>query len=537
MNIYKIGLSIPNINKISKKQSMNLYKYSQIPDTFECTNLSFRGKANDSKEYNKVVNALTTTYKNAQTSFNGQLAMDGWAGKVADSVSILWNSKNRAKLVQEDLDTYKKQINDLDNSVKNDNFKNKFKEIFGVEYDNVAISQYNKKVQDFQTAVTTSCMAEITKTKLKDSLKTFSENDGVLKDKTEKKINVFAPTGTIPNYIETPTADEIFNKMEEDLVEVVGSKNVLDDILKSHGMDVEKASKSDKYKAYGMIADYLVETSNLTAKKCCKDKSLKDLKQEYEKAYHKAYGEKNDIQERVDKYNRSQEIGAAAVRGATRAGLMAATMLIAPPAGIGKIAVGSVATFGIKVAVDGSDKLSNSIDNSYTMDSKAVKKLLRSSALSAAEYFASGGLGMIIPNLDTSNELLNWGFKQAKGVVLDVTTGMVTERFKQGKWCTNQIIPRMIISATFRNLGPDSELVKQLLKMSKSGINQAMKKTTRDYDIVKQFIEGTKVELNKEYLKDNKTYSELKILATQDPDAYEEMILGILDATMDEIKE
>ncbi|MBR1680488.1 hypothetical protein IJ707_01710, partial [bacterium] len=101
--------------------------FNQKPDSFEHSNkvtcpIGFTGKSNRLKEYKKITNTLNQTAENAQTSLDGQIANDGWAGRTADAVSVLWNSKNRAKLVQADIDSYREQVKELDDSIKEDKF-------------------------------------------------------------------------------------------------------------------------------------------------------------------------------------------------------------------------------------------------------------------------------------------------------------------------------------------------------------------------------------------------------------------------------
>lgn len=528
--------AVKYINNIKKEQPNNTFNRSmfvQKPDTFErVCNTNFTGKSGRLKEYNKMVNSLALTHENAQAALNGQLAMEGWAGKVADSVSVLWNSKNRATLVQSDLDVYKQQVDELKDSIKENKFTQKFKDIFGVEYNNKALEQYNKKAVDFKKALVASCMADMTSSKLKESLETYDNSNAKLQNRIIRKSVPMASTGAIPYVVEQVSADDVFNKMENDLVDVIGSKELLDGVLTSRGFDTKNTTKEEKYVAYGLIASYLTETANLTAKKMTKGMSLEELKDDYENAYHKAYGTKNNITERVDKYNRSQEIGAAAVRGAVRSGLYALMMIPAPASGVAKLVASSAATFAAKVVVDGTDKASSDVNNSF--DTKAVKKLLKSSAISASEKLVSGGLSSIIPSLDTANEALNWTFDQVKGTAIDVTTGMTSERLKQGKWLTNQIVPRMIISTVFRNLGSDSEFAQELIKATKSGLNQTMKKCTRDYDSVQQFVAGTKAVLDKNYLEDKKTYAELKHLADTNYEQYSELMVELLEKELEE---
>lgn len=69
---------------------------------------------------------------------------DGWAEDVADGISVLWGSNNRASKVREDLKTYRNNINQLKNAAKQGDaqFKTKFKQIYGVNYNQNAIANY-----------------------------------------------------------------------------------------------------------------------------------------------------------------------------------------------------------------------------------------------------------------------------------------------------------------------------------------------------------------------------------------------------------
>ena len=540
--------TIAPVKKAQNTQSnQNLLRgfYTQKADTFERSNsekttscpISFTGKSGRLKEYKKVTDSLKLTAENAQTSLNGQLASDGWAGKVADSVSALWNSKNRAKLVQADIDSYKEQVNDLESSIKEDKFTGKFKEMFDVEYNHANIARYNKKAEQYKSAVSSEYMAKITEKKLSKDLERYNKLSGDLNDITERKVATNVSAGFTTSYNKTTSKDEIFSDMENSLVGMFGDKKVLDSILKSGGLDAEKATKEEKYKAYGFVANFLVETAKESAKKVSKGQSLQELREDYRTAYEKAYGNKNDIQKRVDDYNHSQEIGAAAVRGVTRSALMTAATLISPQATLAKLAFKSAMTLGIKVAVDGSDKLTNGIDNSEDMNADAVKKLVKSASISAAESFVSGVVTPMLPTIKTGNDLVDFGLEQAEIAVVDTGIGLVSEKLKKGVWAKNQIIPRMIISATFRNLKPDNEMAKDLLSMTKGGVNQAMKYSTRGFNPVKSFIEGTKKVLEDNYNQDNKTFADLKKLADEHPEKYEKLMAEMLQVVVDEQNE
>lgn len=80
----------------------------------------------------------------AQAAFDKQMNADGWAEDVADGISVLWGSNNRASKVREDLKTYRNNINQLKNAAKQGDaqFKTKFKQIYGVNYNQNAIANY-----------------------------------------------------------------------------------------------------------------------------------------------------------------------------------------------------------------------------------------------------------------------------------------------------------------------------------------------------------------------------------------------------------
>lgn len=97
-----------------------------------------------------AVNSQKETVKNARAAFQQQLDRDGWAGKTADAVSVLWNSDNRAVKVEEDLKTYENQIKELQTAQSKGaaEFSSKFKEIYGVDYNPAKIAEYEANPTD-----------------------------------------------------------------------------------------------------------------------------------------------------------------------------------------------------------------------------------------------------------------------------------------------------------------------------------------------------------------------------------------------------
>ena len=93
----------------------------------------------------ETIGMLSAQLDSAQKAFDQQMKEDGWAGDVADGVSILWGSKNRASEVRKDLAQYRNTINELKNCKTDQEFKAKFKEKFGVEYNANAVADYLMK--------------------------------------------------------------------------------------------------------------------------------------------------------------------------------------------------------------------------------------------------------------------------------------------------------------------------------------------------------------------------------------------------------
>lgn len=537
MNI-STNLNISNI-KIQNKPIQKGFRQStfvQKPDTFERnSNINFTGKSNRIKQYNVTTESLLNAGKDAQLSLNGQLASEGWAGKIADSVSMLWNSNNRAVLVQEDINKYNEQINDLKKSVKEDKFTDKFKEIFGVDYNQSNIRKYEKTAKQFNMAITTKSVSDIVSAKLKEDLEIYSENNGELKDKIEKVPNYYANTGSVPYFNKTTKKEDILNNLENNLVSIIGSKDTLNSTLKASGIDTEKISDQEKYNAYGLMAKFLTETTKQTSINLSHGKNIKELKKEYDDAYVKAYGSKNHIQERVDKYNRSQIIGAAAVRGATRSAIGALVMLTAPEVGFANLVSKAATTAGVKMLVDGTDKMTYKTENAF--DSKTFKKLLHSSAISGAEKIAIGVLDAVIPGSGTGYDMLDEVLTQTRDVAVETSVGMVAEKLKKGNWATNQIAPRLLIAFVFNNLGSDNQELKTLIGMSKDSINQAMKFNKRGINPTKTIIEGTKEALKSAEFKNDKSFDKLRDLSINNPEEYTKMMVSVLDEVIKEHKD
>ena len=91
---------------------------------------------------NATMDTLSEQIDNANEAFEAQMKQDGWAGDVADGVSVIWGSDNRASVVREELAQFKKDIAELKNCKTDSEFKVKFKQKFGIEYNQSAVADY-----------------------------------------------------------------------------------------------------------------------------------------------------------------------------------------------------------------------------------------------------------------------------------------------------------------------------------------------------------------------------------------------------------
>ena len=108
------------------------------------SNYADKIKANKGTAQKVTVNMMSNQLDQAQAAFDKQMNADGWAEDVADGISVLWGSNNRASKVREDLKTYRNNINQLKTAAKQGDaqFKTKFKQIYGVNYNQNAIANY-----------------------------------------------------------------------------------------------------------------------------------------------------------------------------------------------------------------------------------------------------------------------------------------------------------------------------------------------------------------------------------------------------------
>ncbi|MBR2525019.1 hypothetical protein IKE67_00995, partial [bacterium] len=482
------------------------------------------------ERYNDVVKSLELIKDNAQESFSAQCKKNGFLSKSYDGIKALWFSNNREKLVKKDIDTYNEQLDELSKSVEKGKFTKTFKKIFGLPYNQENIDKFNKANERLMLASTTKYVADTIEKTIGEDFKIAVKNKGELKGYVDNKFLPYAPTGSIPVVETYLDKDKIFSKMEASLSKAVGGNEVLRGMLKTQQIE-EDASKEDKYKAYYSIADFLLKTSKKTSEKWSNGKSIKELTKDYNDAYETAFGRENNIQKRVDCYNRSQQIGLsmlkAGIKNPMKLAIVAITGISNP---LAIIPAGVALDFGMDML----EKSTNSDKKDEEISAKTMKQLAKDTAIDYADYLIDAGFSAVVPNFETGNVILNGMLSGARKTTIDVTTSMITEYMDTGKWDKTQIAPRAFVAAVFGKISPDDELAKDLLAMTQNGVKKSLLYDDSEKNSVKQFINKLQTELQEEYMKNPEMYSAMKTVSMSDPKIFEDMIVDILQEQIDE---
>lgn len=393
--------------------------------------LEFKPVSAQSKRLRQgIVIRMQRNYNSAITSFNNQMKKDGWAGDVADGISKLWNNcfwnatGNTASMVRDDLRKYRAQTASLKESIVTQDFPAKFKQIYGIDYNEQNIKAFNateKKVKNVATAITT---AKAVQSAFELPLKQYNENFGLYRDHVEV---LHGPTGTIEKKV---PKEMLLKGLKSKVEEMVGGQKGVEQIAKQSNINLSKLSDADKYKFYGKIAQQLVEASKNAEKKALNGKSFAYYERQYDAAYAKAFGNKNNIQKRVAKYNMSQEVGTAAVKaGAQTIIVVGSTVAIAASGGTATPLVVAGISGAASVAIDVTDKATNGIKGDVK---KSMPGILKSGLTDAVFTYAGGNIakgitGVVKPTTEIGTTVVkataNGLGAATEGTIKDVVTG------------------------------------------------------------------------------------------------------------------
>ena len=524
MKISAVNLNLNSTLIHSKPVMRQAYTYMQLPDTFERTTLLEDTGIKPSKtevreEFSNTINTLTTMHDKARKSFNEQVALDGWSGKFADKISVLWGSKNRASLVNQDLKTFSQNINKLDKAAQSGNFRNEFREIFGVDFDKDAVDNFQKISENRTLIQASNKIAVETNKKLGSYVSYF-----------DKKADYLSPDKfSDNNHKKFEEARVKLGEFKKNLSSVIGGENSLKELASAENKDFEKLTNEEKAKLYLQISKQLITASQETAKGIRGNKTDKEIQKEYDEAYTKAYGSDNDIVKRVDKYIRSQQVGAMLVRDSLLAGVIGASIALTGTSY--PITMGSGITLAGNIGLDFSEYLTNNTDNKIDLSKKEVKIILKDAAITGLEYMAGSALYEVIPMANTASSLVNGALNTARTLGIELSTAFVAEYARTGKWATEQIDPKTFIKTVLATYA-----IEELTRISLSTETKTVgKKHTIPQKTMEQFTEKANLELNKMFLKNPRDVLNLKLINMQSPEKFTELLSKSLTDVLSEM--
>lgn len=430
-----------NTNTVIRENKTAFYSVrSNKPDTFECT-ASHKNTAVQTapvqvrEEFSETIKTLSLMHDKAKESFENQLAENGWSAKLADKMSVLWGSKNRESIVRKDLIRYDKQIKALDDAAKKGNFKAKFKETFGVDYNKEAVDNFEKVSKQYTLVNISREIASKTEEKFKPYISYFEKNSEYLTPKGSDS----------KSQMKFAEADTKLKEFESYLSDMLGGKEKFNAFLKKEHYN--ELSAEDRSKVASQIAEQIIDGANSSLKDLRNGKNDIQLQKEYDDTFKKAFGSKNDIVKRVDKYVRSQQIGGVVLRYSMLSGVIGAaigTSGTAYPA-----LMGAGITFFGSTGLDMSEYLTNNVNKNEDSLKDNVKSIIKDAAISSVEYMVGSKLYDFIPVAKTASPLINGTLNTVRIMGIELPTAFVAEYARTGKWATEEMDPKSFIKFVF----------------------------------------------------------------------------------------
>ncbi|MCR5262166.1 MAG: hypothetical protein K6C94_10080 [Candidatus Gastranaerophilales bacterium] len=468
------------------------------------------------KQFSETISTLTALQNQAENTFQKQLDSMGWCGKLADKASTVWGSKNRSKVVQEDLHQSRFEIENLQTAACKGNFKSEFFKTFGVNYDKEAIDNFQKTAENYQLIEASMQMAETSKKELGGYLEFF-----------EKHADSINPES--PNFDKTKKHPNIKAKMDSyktDLEKYVGGKDNLDKLVTAKRRDFITLSREEQLDVYNEIAESLIYTYQETSNKLKNGKTDKEIQKEYDSAYEKAFGTKNNIQKRVTDYVKAQQIRTIAAEDMAISGLIGATVALTGTGAPALLGAG-LSTVGY-LGFDLSELATNNVDNKEDLNKETVKDLVKCSLISGAEYFAGSKLYDVIPEAKTGKRIFDTSLNVARTLGIELSTAFAGEYLRSGEWAIKQMDPKSFIGLTLSAFGTE-ELVRMGICSSKSFNNdykpQSFKITEHTMEKISAAANN---ELQKQFTKNPAKFMNLKLLSIENPALFKEVLTKAL---------
>ncbi len=498
------------------------YLKKQMPDTFERTTNPIEyckgGFVPSASKFNTTIDALNLMNVKAQTAFDRQLAYDGWSGKLADKISCLWSSKNRASLVSDDLQVHKMQIENLENAARVGNFRSEFFKTFGVNYDEEAIKDYEKASAKYTLIKSADQVADYTKEHLTEYTNFFTKH--------KNSINPESPD--FDKHGRHVDVEKKLDGFKEELTKIVGGKENLKVLELSKRPDFITLSREEQIDVYKDIAEGLIYTSAETAEKLKHGKKIDEIQKEYDEAYKKAFGETNNIQKRVDKYIKTQQIRSTALKDVAMSGIIGATIALSKTS-LPTLTGAAVSTVGY-IGMDLADLATNKIDNKEDMSEEAVKDVVKCAVLSGVEYIVGSKMYDIIPEANSKNQVLNSALNTARTLGIELSVAFVSEYAQTGEWATYQMNPKDFVKLTLARFA-----IEELTRMGLSapaGRKSNYSPMKLSEDATSTVVDRATKELQKQYAKNPAQFMNLKLLSMEKPELFNELMTSTLNGLL-----
>lgn len=300
-----------------------------------------------------AINDLVGDYNKAVRSFNNQMEKDGWAADVADAVSYIWNNDawsatgNTARQVRQDLAAYKETIQDLKAARREGEpqFKAKFKETFGVEYNQQNMEAYQAS-RDKLREVSTIVATEKAVTARMDELFANYDKEKAIVDKYKNSSNTLVDERKLNNaqFAVQREIQTLLGLSDSDMIK-------LSQDLQSKGKSLDI---NYMRQLYGEIKTGLAQQRT----EALNGKTIEQYQAEKDAAYKKAFGNRTDIVERVADYNDSQDTGAAVVKVGAK--IVGSALVAAATGGTASgLLIGALGSAAVSFGVDATDMMSD----------------------------------------------------------------------------------------------------------------------------------------------------------------------------------
>jgi len=381
----------------------------------------------------QTVSTLEQVAQEAELSFDDQLKQDGWAGDFVDWFSGLWGSKNRAKLVKADLDTFNSQVEQLKACKSEAEFKAKFKEIFKVDYNASLVLAYQNRTEKQAVADATYSIEQ----NFNSSLKVLLSKENLTNETQYVQTSSGMYGGATGQYIETATKEQVYEREFNAFAEFLGQGNIedgkkkLEDAFAKSNI-TESSSLEEKWTVLHNIAKNYSEVLHNNVLEATENQGYDAFSQKSELMYNAAFGTTNDIARRVQEYNISQQSGAMVLKSVVKGGAAIGLCLVP---GVG-LALAAAGTAVISAGVDISDRVTSEVG----LQDGEIEQILKNAAIDGATVFAGGQLTKMLKNASTFAKL-------GGQFVGDVAVGAAAEKLQTGTITLGGVAFQCVFSA------------------------------------------------------------------------------------------